>query len=261
VAIAIAWLVVACSPARAGMNSGGLAHLYWQTGTAGFGKIERDDTTRTPQLVVTLTGINNFRGADIQIYYWALNDSRTVPAAWQFQLGGCAAAAAQFTVGGFGGSYPNIFTTSPAVPQVAVLQNEAIYNTADCVTPHGSGLLWLQAAGTAGVARNSTAEYAAWAIRFDLGAPDGSTGHSCAGGYFDPSGGGICLYPTWRLPCGNALRVGVAGILDGNLDEDFLPFETGRLQLTWRAGSRLDGCYNQTPARNRTWGLIRRLYQ
>lgn len=55
---------VAVGEARAGLNAGATARLYWQVET-GTGLTDRNSTASTAQLVVTLTGVKSFRGADV----------------------------------------------------------------------------------------------------------------------------------------------------------------------------------------------------
>lgn len=248
--------------AVAGLNSAATAQIYWQVGSTGAGRPSQDDTTSTPQLVITASGVNNIMGADVQIHYWSLRLDRAMPPAWQFQSGGCAEGAAQFHVGGRGGFYPNIFSSIPAVSGLATVQNQAQFATGDCLTPHNSGLLWLSTLGAVGRDRNPLSEYAVWAVSFDLRPPSSGGGANCAGGPADPRGPvGICLHPDHRVPCNDPPREGVIELFDGNSEVDIIPFAGGRSVLTWNSGNSGALCGSETPARRTTWGTLKRMFR
>src|SRR5205814_10491895 len=96
----------------------------------------------TPQLLVTVKKLKNFRGADVQLLIQARDYSLTD--AWKFAPGSCADGEATFWIGGRGGTYPSAFA---AVPNLSVPQNQEYVDTDECLTPHGTGLLWLSAGG------------------------------------------------------------------------------------------------------------------
>lgn len=255
-------MLVVPMAAAAGLNPSASAQMYWQTGTNGAGRGQRDDTTSTPQLVVTVTGVNNIRGADVQIHYWPLRHDLPMPSAWQFQSGGCAAGAAQFLIGGPGGFYPNLFTSSPPVTALATTQDVALFATGDCLTPHGSGLLWLSTLGSLGRERSPLVEYAVWAISFDLRPISSGGVANCAGGPSDPSGPvGICLHADHRVPCNDPQREGVLELFDGSATIDVVPFVAGRSVLTWHAGGVGTQCESETPAPRTTWGRLKSAYR
>lgn len=256
--------------ANAGLNPSAVAKLYWQTGTNGGAQAARDNTAALPQMVVTVKGLVNFRGADVQLLVNAL-DKLGLPGAWQAQSGGCAEGGFGFFVGGRGGTvFRNVFTVSgvagdTAVSGVVPSQNGINFNTGDCRTPHGVGLLWLSAAGADGHNRQVAREYAVWAISMDLNAVDPADGVTpCEGAVADPLGPrGVCVNPNFKIPC-NGPQLGAAlQILDGNLDTDAANFAQGFQFLTWNAGSRGDGaeCPTATPVRSTTWGTLKKIYK
>lgn len=246
---------------NAGLNSGAVAHMYWQTASTGAAIAARDNTNGTCQLVVTCTGLTNYAGADCQIILNSLT-ATGVPAAWQGQTGGCAEGFINGYVGGRGGTiFRNAFSTAPAVAGVLASQNGEFFATGDCKTPHNVGLLWLSAAGGAGQARTAATEYAIWAIAFDLANSvdpvDGVT--PCAGGAASPTG--MCLYPSERVPCSDPQRPGAMELLDGNLATDFPTFLTGNTFLTWNAGANAGQCPLVDPVHLSTWGALKKLYK
>ncbi len=250
------------SLAAAGLNAGSTAKLYWQNGTT-TALTARNSTIGTPQLLVTFIGINNFRGADVQISINAL-DYSGVPPAWQGNgTGGCNDGNWTFYAGGRNGAtstlYPNIFTTSPAVTGIATSQNQEYYNVPNnCITAHGTALLWLSSAGAIGVARVPTTEYGVWAIKFDV-----SGTVPCDGDINSPVG--MCFNPFKRSPCTDVQRDSACTVLDGNLQKDFPMFVPGFIWLTWEGDVTpqypSSNCPAVTPAPAKSWGELKRLYR
>ena len=76
--------------ALAGLNPAATAALYWQTENL-VGLSGPLTTSSTPQLVVTLKGVTNFRGADVQIVVSEVGCGGSPPLspAWDFTSGGC----------------------------------------------------------------------------------------------------------------------------------------------------------------------------
>lgn len=262
-AAGITTLLLQVGIAWGGLNPSTQARIHWQNGATGPALSGTDASTPIAQLVVTVSGLNDFRGADVQIQYSALGGARPLPDAWQFQDGGCASGSAQFYPGGRGGStYPNAFNTSPAVPGLVVMQNQAMYATGDCLTPRNRGLLWLSAAGSAGAARNSTTEYAIWAITVDLRGTAGGGPTDCAGGSNDPSGTtGICLAPHSRIPCNEADRGAVVTLLDGNDELDYAGFSSANSYLTWNQATSSAACPFDGSVTRTSWGKMRKVYR
>ena len=282
-------LCVASSTSHAGLNAGARAHLYWQIG-GGIGLDSRCTISYQPQLVVTVTGLQNFRGASVSFltmpsnFYAQLNPVvyASYPAAWDMTSTGCAADNMQIIRGGVGGAYLNAYSTSPAVPGVATGQ-ENMYDGSTfplCFgTLHGSQkLIWFDAVGTAGKARDPNVEYAVCAMRFDLrGTTYGGT-TDCQG---DLSHGAI---PVTIRPYLSEYCTGGPGapsgpylmLLDANNAVDFVPFDmTSASGLGWLALYYGDNCdqpnppycipmitsCSQTSVKTRTWGEMRRLYR
>jgi hypothetical protein len=257
-------LAVTAATATAGLNTGAVAKMYWQTGSTGAAIAARDNTNGTCQLVVTCKGLTNFAGADVQLLINALDKSGPPPA-WQGQSGGCAEGFITGYPGGRGGTiFRNAYTTAPAVPGPLASQNGEFYNTGDCKTPHNVALLWLSDAGGAGVARTSTLEYAIWAIAFDLANSvdpvDGVT--PCGGGASDPNGViGVCIAANFRLPCTDPQQGQAIETLDGNFAVDFPQFVPSFGFLTWNSGAQGSECPNATPVLHTTWGQLKKAYK
>ena len=72
---------LAIAPAQAGQNAGAVAHLYWQVGNT-TADTARLSISGRPKLLVTVTGLVSFRGADIQLLV-AANSGGPLPDAWQ----------------------------------------------------------------------------------------------------------------------------------------------------------------------------------
>lgn len=250
-------------PTWAGLNPSAQARIRWQNGATGPSLSGTDLTSPIAQLLVSVSGLTNFRGADVQIQYYALGGARPLPDAWQFQDGGCASGSAQFFVGGRGGSnFPNVFNTSPAVPGLVVTQNQAMYATGDCLAPHNHGLLWLSAAGSAGAARNSAKEYAVWAITFDLRGSVNGGAADCGGSSDDPAGPtGVCLAPHSRVPCNQPDRGAVVTLLDGNDELDYAGFSAGNSFLSWNQATSSTACPLEGGLIRTSWGKMRKVYR
>lgn len=261
--VAASAAVLTAGIATAGLNAGATCRLYWQNGTNGTALAARDNVAAAANLLVTVKGVNNFQGSDVQIVINAL-DGNSPPAAWQFQTGGCADGAATFNVGGKGGAtFKNIFSTAPAVAGVIPTQNGMSFNTLNCNTPNHVGLLWLSAAGAAGQARTAATEYGVWSINFDLTALDPADGVTpCAGGAADPAGAkGVCLNLNFRVPCNGPQQVGAIQLLDNNLAVDFATGDNGFTFITWNVGVLGSECPKVTPVGPTTWGKLKKSYR
>lgn len=247
---AAAIVVMAVGVANAGLNAGGSAQLYWQNGTA-LGLAARDNSSLTPQFVVTAKGLTNLRGIDCQLLVNGAGG--TLPVDWDFTATGCNAGNFSSFKGGRGGAYPNAITTATAITGLAVSQEGMIYQTGDCVTPHGVALLWLSAAGAAGQTRTAATEYGIWAIKFDLATNNGVC---------DPNGPqAVCINPNFRIPCTDVQRGAVLGVVDGNLAYDYLPFAAGKTFLTWGGGASQTYCAGVTPTVKTSWGSLKKVYR
>jgi hypothetical protein len=249
---AAAIVVLAASVSNAGLNAGGTAQLYWQHGTAAP-IAARDETVLTPQLLVTAKGLNNFRGADVQLLVNGSNG--TLPLDWDYSSTGCNGGNATFYVGGRINA-SNAFTVTPAVSGVVATQDGMVYDPAGaispCITPHGVALLWLSAAGANGAARTAATEYGIWAIKFDLATNQGAC---------DPNGPlGLCINPNERIPCGDLQRGAVIAVVDGNTAIDYLPFASGKIYLTWSAAGAT-WCPGVTPTTKTSWGSLKKIYR
>jgi hypothetical protein len=249
--------------AFAGLNSGAQAKLRWQNGATGSALSSSDAVSPIVQLLITASGISSFRGADVQILFYGMGGSRPVPAAWQFQDGGCASGAAQFFVGGRGGTtYPNAFTSSPAVPGLIVTQNAAWVQAGDCLTPRNRGVLWLSAAGAAGKPRNSGREYALWAVNLDLRGTLSGGAADCSGDADDPAGPtSICLSAHERIPCEDQDHGAALLLLDDNNDVDVASYALSNSYLTWNQPGPDALCPYDGGAVRTTWGRMRKAYR
>jgi hypothetical protein len=255
---AAALAVLAAGTASAGLNPNATAQLYWQTGT-GLGSTNRDNTGASPKMLVTVKGVNNVRGADVQILYNALDNSGIIPDAWAFWGGGCNDGSATFTVDpNSGANYPKLLNNAAegAVTGLAVGQNGVSYATGDCRTPHGVALLWLSIAGQNGATRAATKEYGVWAVIFNTQFNGAGT---CAGD--DGTLGGICLNPNYRIPCQDVQRGPVLAVLDGNNNVDFAPYAPAKTFLTWFGTAGANVCPGVTPTAKSSWGTLKKLYK
>ncbi len=256
-AVVLAAAAVLAAPAWAGMNAGVTANMYWQEGTS-QGLASRHSFSPTPQLIVTIKGLSNFRGADVQLGINLLNGG-VLPGAWMGTgTGGCNEGNFEYFVGGRGGAYPNVFTTAPALPGLVWSQNREISENQpnDCLASPYTALLWLCAAGAAGVARDPAAEYGVWAVHFDLTA-------DCPGGYNDPQGASsVCISPDKRSPCLFPVHGPVITVVDANTIKDYATFPGDSPCLSWGPVSG-GGCtvLTVTPAPPATWGQLKKLYR
>ncbi|HVP38893.1 MAG TPA: hypothetical protein VMS93_06870 [Candidatus Saccharimonadales bacterium] len=259
---------LAAAPARAGPTAGASARLYWMAGTASNSTAlsGRNSTASVVYLQVTVRGLVTLRGEDIQLIVNSL-DAGGLPPAWQATQDGGPAG------GNFSpryhtwaaATYPDIFSTPPAVPNHVLGQTGGfiLYQLAvnPCLTPHAVGLIWLEEAGAAGEPRGGAVEYGAYGFQMLLG-----TG-CCRGDNVDPAGPiGVCIAPNWRYPpCSDSYGARKMQLLDTNLQLDLIPFEASYEWLTWhgelKPGSPPNPCWLVTPAQATSWGQIRRLYR
>ncbi len=187
-------------PAPAGPNAAASARIYWQTGINGAGSPNNGSASPNPQFVVTCKGVQNLRGAEVQVLL--SGGFGPLTPAWQFEPGGCAEGSAQFYLGGRGGTYPNVFTATPAVPGLVIAQNSALFNTGDCRTPHGVEMLWLSCIGDSGRVRDASKEYAVWAVQFDANTHSPVDGTPCPRALDDLEVQNlVCVFPNFRIPC------------------------------------------------------------
>jgi len=240
---------------HAGLNAGATAQLYWQVGN-GPASASNVTSSSTPQLLVTLKGLRSIWGADVQLLITGCTGA--VPPAWQFQSGGCNDGYATFYVGGRGGTYPSAFSASPPVQGLIWSQNNEYFNAPNCLTPHGTAMLWLSAAGAGGQPRDPGVEYGIWAVYFDL------TQTTCAGGPADPGGAApIGIVPNYRAPCNDVLRGSVMAVLDADGVIDYVPFPMiPGGSLLWDI-SDFCACYPGfcDPVKTQSWGNLRRMYR
>ena len=244
--------------AHAGLNAGGTAAIYWQNGTQA-GLVSLNSTSSTPQLVVTVKGINNIRGVDLQLSVMNEGCRRPSPA-WDFSSTGCNAGNVTSYPGGRGGTYPNLFTASPAVPGRVTAHEGMLVDSGDCLNPGGQFLLWLSTLGSGGVARTPTTEYGVWALKFDF------TASVCAGDLNDPAGPqAVCIVPVLHVPCSDTteVRTWTVGIVDGNLAYDYLYFNYSFRGLQWCEPPHMLMCtiLCDDPVRATTWGGLRKIYR
>ena len=154
-----------------------------------------------------------------------------LPEAWQVEDTGCASAAATFRRGGFGGVYPNAFALVPGVIEV---ENQMYYNAA-CLAEDSTGTVWLSAGGAGGVSRDSTKEYALFALRVDL---TGAATGGCRGDLTWPTGPwGICVRPDAHIPCTRPGAGAALELIDGGGQSDWISFAAAYDSLTWYGGA------------------------
>lgn len=69
--------------ASAGQNAGAVARIYWLTNNT-LASVDRNSTSisATQKLLVTVKGVNTFRGADVQLIANAM-DASGLPLEWQ----------------------------------------------------------------------------------------------------------------------------------------------------------------------------------
>ncbi len=258
-------------PSPAGQNAGAIAHVYWQAFPRGRGLESPCSYSAVTSFIITVKGVSSFRGADVQLMM--ASRSGLVPAAWQFQAGGCAEGAASFQPGGWGGHYRNIFTTPPAMAGTQLAHNEMTFNNGSCETAHGTGFFHLSATAPTAVTRDPNIEYAVWGVAVDLTATDPSTGDPCEGGAADPLGPvSVFISPRLQIPC-NGLREQAMTVLDADSATDMAFYPTLPKQiysLGWMdaPGINCDNCPDYyfmgcgfTPVPKKTWGWLRRVYR
>ena len=236
-----------------------MENTHWQAYPKGQGQNSPCSYAPATSFIVTVKGVTNFRGIDVQLLIRAF-DGGSVPQAWQFQPGGCAEGAASFQPGGWGGHYKNIFTTAPALGSVEVLHNEMLYATGSCETAHGVGLLHFSSAAPAGVTRDPRIEYAVWGVAMDLTASDPSTGNPCEGGAADPAGTrGVRISPVIRIPCDDGQPVLLVADADSAVDRALYPgpYEFG-YSLFWYAD---DSSCGYSAVTKKSWGWLKRVYR
>ncbi len=246
-------------PAHAGQNLGATARIYWLVSDTSALPTTNSQAS-TLKALVTIKGLQRFRGADVQL---TINPPRgeTLPAAWQAEPGGCAAANYAAFPGGFnpGAStiWPNVFNAPPALPNVATFQPGGFFYQYDaCLTPHGVALIWFSAAAASAAPRDPAVEYAVFGFTMDVSGAAGT----CAGDNSDPSGPvPVCVSPYWRLPCGNGAYGNTMVVVDSAAVKDFCQFSLPQNLLSWHGELRcVCVC---TPVAPNTWGRLRRLYQ
>ena len=260
-ALALAWTPVLPGQATALQNAAATVRLYWQDPATGKVLPGRDDTASTVQILVTARGLSNFRGCDVQLMVDGF-DGGGVPSLWQFQPEGCAAGRASFHPGGTGkGPFPSVIKADPAMTTVVVSQDRAAHGGEGCLVPPNRLLLWFSAAGGSGVGRDSSSEYALWAITLSL--PSGAdTSRACleagAGGGATAQTG-VCITPWFHIPCGQpgSDKGAAVDLLDGLLEEDFVPFEKGFDRLTWWGGAGMSASACPVAARKPVWGRVK----
>lgn len=241
---------LAAGVAVAGQNAGATAKMYWVT-TGNAKAAYRDETQCTPKLVITVTGVNSIRGANCQVDVNGL--AGTLPPSWQAQSGGCADGAGAFAVArsGFPTGVTSVWAGGTGL---ADGQSSLYYNAGNCLTPHGTGLIWCETAGTTGVAKTATTEYGLYTVTMDQ-----SSG-LCAG---DCSNGalGVCLNLYLRDPCPTPTTNGnYIQLLDGPLQIDRCTVVPGFTNLTWKAGASTN-CPAVTRATTSSWGTLKASYR
>lgn len=236
--------MIACV-ASAGQNAGAVARIYWLTGNT-VANPSRDiaGNPAAQKLLVTVKGVNMFRGADVQLIANAF-DGSGLPLAWQDGLiyapkpGGWNAGTAAI--------WPNIATAPTALSLATSQTGDLFYNNpVTCLTPHGVGTFWYSAAGAAGRVRNPLTEYGVFGLLIDLSLVDPLVA--------------VCINPNYRLPCGTGEKGNVMVLIDGTTVKDFCNYENGYQYLTYGAPGGAPGCPGSTPTSSTTWGKIKHLY-
>jgi hypothetical protein len=256
--VALAVLTVAQGPVHAGLNAGATARFYWENSSTHLKSFSRDETSCTPKAIVAATGIQNFRGANVQIR--VAGGGGALPPSWQIQSGGCANAAGTATLArsGFPSGMISVWASAIGVTDA---QSGMYYIYSTCLTPHGIGVIWLESAGTTGINKASTTEYGLYAVTVDQ-----STG-LCLGdclGRDGPVSVCLCLYLADGCPTptttGNYIQ-----LMDGNLTVDNCPVVPGFTTLTWNAGPGIGLNQNcellAVKVQASTWGKLRKAYR
>ncbi|MBI5838081.1 MAG: hypothetical protein HZB25_12660 [Candidatus Eisenbacteria bacterium] len=261
---------VAASPLHAGQNAGASARIYWLVDNT-TAATSPYSTAASVKALVTVRGIHNFRGADVQLAFgkaswysygsppssdWFLAIT-TPPQAWQVRPGGPAEANYTLQLGGFNGPFaslwPDVFKALPAVPSLAIYQDGSSYccwttGSNACVTPHGRGVIWLSAVGSAGVTRDPSVEYAVLGFTLDL---SGSSGHLVGD---DSNPEPVVIHPEYRLPCGSGEKGETLLLVDGAVVKDYAAFDYVHDMLYWHQELI-------TPVKPATWSRLRKLYR
>ncbi len=226
-AVALGWLGFAAG-AHAGANARATARMYWQV-EGGPGLAARNVDSAVVQVVVTVKGVQDLRGADVQL--GVMGPEGRVPRTWQAQPGGCAEAGFAIQRGGFGG-YPDLFSTGLKIPRLLQPASQMWFHYAKqpCLTPDSAAVIWQMAAGGEGVPRDSTVEYAVLAFRMNLRA-------SACWAADSAGAGGVCVYAFNHFPCKEKIPRGTLTLVDGTVAKDYIPFEPGYDKLTWRGGA------------------------
>jgi hypothetical protein len=229
--LVLALVAAAAVPARAGDNAGATARIYWHVGSGPGLSASNTDMDSLVEAVVTVRGVRMFQGVDVQL---SVEGPGGVPLAWQAQAGGCAESLAVFKPGGFGGAYPDIFTAARPLAGVLTAELGMVYQskTNPCMTPDSTGTIWLAAAGSAAVERDTSVEYAVLAFRFNLKALNAA----CAGKVGPDGARGVCIYPNNHIPCKGAAPRAVVTLLDSRYQMDYAPFVAPHARLTWKGG-------------------------
>jgi len=255
---------------HAGQNAGATARMYWlASNTSAIAGV--NCTASTVQLLVTVKGASNFRGADVQLCVGLLQTVcfyqddpgfcfpagyYPLPEAWQAQSGGPAEDNYVPKIGGFNGGsatvWPDVFKASPSVINNLVAQTGAM-RAPLCVSPQipNAYTIWLSAAGAAPAARDPNKEYAVFG--FTLRLDTGLRGDALHAGGPLP----VRVWPFWRLPCGSGYHGSVLVVVDGNAVKDYATFDSGYDFRDWHAEIGLP----TVPVKPNTWGLVRRLYR
>jgi hypothetical protein len=270
-AVGVVLLFTTMSSAQAGLNAGATARLYWLSSTTSASTSRVSTSHDMVMCLVTIKGVTSVRSADLQLSINGFSPSGAaapdgVPPAWQGQAGGPADGAFSCQAGSWGSTgsvWRNLFTVSPRVPGLLTLTPVYRYSGgigADaCVAPNGTAVIWFQAAGASGVARDPNVEYGLFVWTYEL---DGGL----AGDSDDPNPSGVCIKPNYRLPCPAQERGNVMAIWDSTRTVDYIPFASGYQWLTWENSPQYPGspasCLNlTTPVAQPTWGRLRRLYR
>jgi len=237
--------------AFAGANAGGTAAIYWQTGNTK--DAARDNTDCTPKFVITAKGIKNIRGANCQVVVNGLGG--VLPPSWQVQSGGCGDGAGALATARSG--FPSgIVSAWASGTGLADGQSSMYYNASNCLTPHGTGLIWLETAGTTGVTKTATIEYGLYTVVVDQ-----SSG-ICAGDCMDPAGPrGVCLNLYLKDPCPTTSTNGnFIQLLDGSLLIDNFTVAASVATLTWN-GNGVQFCPGVTKVATSSWGKLKNAYR
>lgn len=232
VALLVGCLLSGVGPAHAGANAGARARIYWQVGD-GPGLADRNsDSDSMIQVVVTVRGVRDLRGADVQL---TLEGAGSLPPYWQAQPGGCAESLAVFKPGGFGGAYPDAFISGTPIVGMLTMAHGMFYQVRrnPCITPDSTGTIWLATAGAAGEARDSTVEYALCAFRLDLR----KARAACPGGARAAGSQGLCLYVNNHIPCIRTAPTMAITVVDNLTVKDFVPVDSAYSRLTWKGGA------------------------